>query len=224
MRTSLLQVTVVCLLFVGIGCDKNALSSAPTQLQANSVSASAKPGADSPIVAAARAQIGVTTIYDPSYVGLAYPGGDVPEDRGVCTDVVIRAMRKGKAMDLQQLVHEDMRSAFDQYPKNWGLKKTDKNIDHRRVPNLRCYFERQGFAVGKTGGRQNFKPGDLVTCLVENRPHIMIVSDRVAAEGTPLIIHNIGSGTKEEDRLFQYELTGHYRLPVTHTPTVRAIR
>ena len=224
MCTSLLQVTVVCLLFVGFGCDKNALSSAPTQLQANSVSASAKPGADSPIVAAARAQIGVTRIYDPSYVGLAYPGGDVPEDRGVCTDVVIRAMRKGKAMDLQQLVHEDMRSAFDQYPKNWGLKKTDKNIDHRRVPNLRCYFERQGFAVGKTGGRQNFKPGDLVTCLVENRPHIMIVSDRVAAEGTPLIIHNIGSGTKEEDRLFQYELTGHYRLPVTHTPTVRAIR
>lgn len=139
-------------------------------------------------------------------------------------DLVIRAMRKGKAMDLQQLVHEDMRSAFDQYPKNWGLKKTDKNIDHRRVPNLRCYFERQGFAVGKTGGRQNFKPGDLVTCLVGNRPHIMILSDRVAAEGTPLIIHNIGSGTKEEDRLFQYELTGHYRLPVTHTPTVRAIR
>mgnify|MGYP003320815086 FL=1 len=166
----------------------------------------------------------MTTIYDPAYVGLAYPGGDVPEDRGVCTDVVIRAMRKGKAMDLQQLVHEDMRSAFDQYPKNWGLKKTDKNIDHRRVPNLRCYFKRQGFAVGKTGGRQNFKPSDLVTCLVGNRPHIMIVSDRVADEGTPLIIHNIGSGTKEEDRLFQYELTCHYRLPVTHTPTVRAIR
>ena len=224
MRTSLLQVTVVCLLFVGVGCDKNALRSAPTQLQTNSVSASAKPGADSPVVAAARAQIGVTTIYDPAYVGLAYPGGDVPEDRGVCMDVVIRAMRKGKAMDLQQLVHEDMRSAFDQYPKNWGLKKTDKNIDHRRVPDLRWDFERQGFAVEKTDGRQNFKPGDLVTCLVGNRPHIMILSDRVAAEGTPLIIHNIGSGTKEEDRLFQYELTGHYRLPVTHTPTVRAIR
>ena len=140
MCTSLLQVTVVCLLFVGVGCDKNTLRSAPTQLQTNSVSVSAKPGADSPVVAAARAQIGVTTIYDPVYVGLAYPGGDVPGDRGVCTDVVIRAMRKEKAMDLQQLVHEDMRSAFDQYPKNWGLKKTDKNIDHRRVPNLRCYF------------------------------------------------------------------------------------
>ena len=126
MRTSLLQVTVVCLLFVGVGCNKNALRSAPTQLQTNSVSASAKPGADSPVVAAARAQIGVTTIYDPAYVGLAYPGGDVPEDRGVCMDVVIRAMRKGKAMNLQQLVHEDMRSAFDQYPKNWGLKKRTK--------------------------------------------------------------------------------------------------
>ena len=224
MPTSLLQVTVVCLLFVGVRCDKNALRSAPTQLQTNSVSVSAKSGVDSPVVAAARAQIGVTTIYDPAYLGLAYPGGDVPENRGVFTDVVIRAMRKGKAMDLQQLVHEDMRSAFDQYPKNWGLKKTDKNIDHRRVPNLRCYFERQGFAVGKTGGRQNFKPGDLVTCLVGNRPHIMIVSDHVTAGGTPLIIHNTGSGTKEEDRLFQYELTGHYRLPVTHTPTVRAIR
>ena len=140
MRTSLLQVTVVCLLFVGVGCDKNPLRSAPTQLQTNSVSVSAKPGADSPVVAAARAQIGVTTIYDPVYVGLAYPGGDVPEDRGVCMDLVIRAMRKGKAMDLQQLVHEDMRSAFDQYPKNWGLKKTDKNIDHRLVPDLRFYL------------------------------------------------------------------------------------
>ena len=126
MRTSLLQVTVVCLLFVGVGCDKNPLRSAPTQLQTNSVSASAKPGADSPVFAAARAQIGVTTIYDPVYVGLAYPEDDVPEDRGVCMDVVIRAMRKGKAMDLQQLVHEDMRSAFDQYPKNWGLKKRTK--------------------------------------------------------------------------------------------------
>ena len=211
--------TFLGLLVVGVGCDRNALNPTPVQPFANDVSKSEKPPVVDPVVAEARRQIGVTTVYDPSYVGLAYPGGDVPADRGVCTDVVIRALRIARGLDLQQLVHEDMRSAFDEYPKNWGLKKTDRNIDHRRVPNLRRYFERQGFTVKTKAEKPEYKPGDLVTCRVGNRPHIMIVSDRKMPDGTPLIIHNIGSGTKEEDRLLQFEITGHYRLPAASQST-----
>ncbi len=167
----------------------------------------------SPIVAAARNQIGKTTAYDPSYVGLEYPGGDVPIDRGVCTDVVVRALRDSINMDLQQLVHEDMTSAFSKYPTTWGLKKPDRNIDHRRVPNLRCYFERKGYSLPVTEAKEDYHPGDLVTCTVPpNRPHIMIVSDRKSSDGIPLAIHNIGAGTREENRLFSFPITGHYRI------------
>jgi len=169
--------------------------------------------ASPPIVSAARAQVGKTTVYDPSYVRLDYPGGDVPIERGVCTDVVIRALRDALNMDLQKLVHEDLRSAFSRYPKIWGLKRPDPNIDHRRVPNLRCYFERKGYSIAVTSTARDYRPGDLVTCTVpRNRPHIMIVSDRKTNEGIPLVIHNIGSGTKEENRLFYFHLTGHYRI------------
>lgn len=163
---------------------------------------------------AARQQIGVTVTYDPSYVSLSYPGGDVPPDRGVCTDVVIRALRL-KGLDLQQAVHEDMKAHFSAYPKLWGLKRPDKNIDHRRVPNLQTYFARRGWALPLSTDAADYRAGDLVTCLVGGTlPHIMVVSDRRAADGTPLIIHNIGSGTQEEDALFTFSLTGHYR-PVT---------
>lgn len=159
----------------------------------------------------ARRQIGVTVSYDPSYVTLAYPGGDVPQDRGVCTDVVIRAMRL-KGLDLQVAVHEDMKAHFSAYPDNWGLKRPDKNIDHRRVPNLQTYFRRRGWQVPVTENPEDYQPGDIVTCLVGGSlPHIMIVSDRKAPDGTPLIIHNIGAGTQEEDCLFSFPLTGHYR-------------
>ena len=168
----------------------------------------------SPIVIAARTQVGRTTIYDPAYVGLAYPGGDVPIERGVCTDVVIRAMRDGCNMDLQKLVHEDMAGAFSKYPNKWGLKKPDRNIDHRRVLNLITYFKRKGYVVGLSKNISDYLPGDLVTCIVGgNRPHIMIVSDNKTSDGTPLVIHNISAGTREEDRLFRYELTGHFRIP-----------
>lgn len=164
------------------------------------------------IVAAARTQIGVTTSYDPAYVALAYPGGDVPMDRGVCTDVVIRALRHGLKADLQELVHLDMRAHFGKYPKNWGLSRTDRNIDHRRVPNLQTYLKRRGFELPVSKDAVDYLPGDLVTCTVPpHLPHIMIVSDRKSAAGTPLIIHNIGRGTVEEDRLFEFPLTGHYR-------------
>lgn len=167
------------------------------------------------LVAAARKQIGVTVAYDPAYTKLSYPGGDVAPERGVCTDVVIRAMRVGLSKDLQQLVHEDMRANFAAYPKNWGLSRPDKNIDHRRVPNLRAWFKRKGMELPLTKSKdgKGFLPGDVVTCTVPpHLPHIMIVSDKKNAEGVPLVIHNIGSGAREEDVLFTYVLTGHYRI------------
>jgi len=164
------------------------------------------------IVAAARKQVGVTLSYDPAYVTLAYPGGDVPKERGVCTDVIIRALREGLSLDLQKLVHEDMKGNFGAYPKNWGLSRPDKNIDHRRVPNLQAFFKRRGFSQVVTKDAAKFQPGDLVTCTVPpNLPHVMIVSDKKTAEGVPLVIHNIGGGAQEEDVLFTFPLTGHYR-------------
>lgn len=166
------------------------------------------------LVAAARTQIGTTVTYDPSYQSMAYPGGDVPIDRGVCTDVIIRALRSSHGIDLQKCVHEDMKVDFSKYPKLWGLKSTDRNIDHRRVPNLQAYFKRMGYEVPVTKDPADYKPGDLVTCIVPpNLPHVMVVSDRKSDQGVPLVIHNIGQGAKEEDRLFEFDLTGHYRLP-----------
>lgn len=164
-----------------------------------------------PRVEAARRQIGVTRTYDPAYVVLPYPGGDVPQDRGVCTDVVIRALR-AEGLDLQKSVHEDMRGHFDLYPKQWGLRRPDRNIDHRRVPNLQAFFKRKGFSLPVSKDAADYQPGDLVTCTVPpNLPHVMIVSDKKTAAGVPLVIHNIGSGAREEDVLFTYPLTGHYR-------------
>ena len=168
---------------------------------------------DNKIVAAARSQVGKTTSYDPAYRSLGYPNGDIDINKGVCTDVVIRALRTGKQMDLQKLVHEDMKANFSKYPKNWGLKGTDKNIDHRRVPNLKTFFKRRGWSLAVSTKKEDYKPGDLVTCTVAGKlPHIMIVSDKKSSDGTPLILHNIGSGAVEEDRLFDFPLTGHYRI------------
>ena len=151
------------------------------------------------IVAAARSQIGKTVNYDPAYVSLKYPNGDIDISKGVCTDVIIRALREAKKMDLQKLVHEDMRSNFSKYPKRWGLKRTDRNIDHRRVPNLQTFFKRKGWSLAVTKKKEDYQPGDLVTCTVAGRlPHIMIVSDKKSSDGTPLILHNIGSGAVEE--------------------------
>ena len=167
---------------------------------------------DNNLAALARQQIGVTVEYNPSYEKLSYPGGDVPMKRGVCTDVVIRALRL-KGIDLQKEVHEDMSRHFSAYPNNWGLRRPDRNIDHRRVPNLQTFFKRRGWSLPVTDNPADYKPGDLVTCTVGgNLPHIMIVSDRSNAEGVPLIIHNIGGGTEEEDALFMFPLNGHYRV------------
>lgn len=167
----------------------------------------------SPIATAALHQVGKTVTYDPAYVGLSYPDGDLPMDRGVCTDVVIRALRDAFKLDLQKLVHEDMNKYFSKYPTKWGLKRTDKNIDHRRVPNLRRYFERQGWSIEVTSIPADYLAGDLVTCTVGGKlAHIMVVSNKNNQKGTPFIIHNIGSGTLEEDRLFEFPITGHYRV------------
>jgi uncharacterized protein len=163
------------------------------------------------LVRAARSQIGVTVRYDPRYERIAYPNGDVPLERGVCTDVVIRAYRT-LGFDLQALVHQDMGKAWHVYPKLWQLKAPDRNIDHRRVPNLATYFKRHGTALPASRDGRNYQPGDIVTWRLANgRPHIGIVADKKGWTGAPLVIHNIGAGTKEENVLFSYEITGHYR-------------
>jgi len=165
------------------------------------------------LIAAAKRQVGVTVSYDPAYVKLTYPGGDVPEGRGVCTDVVIRSFR-ALGLDLQRLVHEDMERAFSKYPQEWGLRKPDANIDHRRVPNLMRYFERAGKKLPVTKNPADYKPGDIVSCIIPgNLAHIMVVADTASpAEPRRLqIIHNIGAGAQMEDRLFEFQITGHYR-------------
>ena len=168
----------------------------------------------SALVRAARAQVGVTLFYSPSYTRIGFPNGDVPRDRGVCTDVVIRAYRDAFGYDLQKAVHQDMAAHFEQYPKSWGLKRPDSNIDHRRVPNLQVFFTRNETSLPVNRSVEHFKPGDLVTVMIPgNLPHIMLVSDRLAADGkTPLVIHNVGAGAREENALFDHPITGHYRL------------
>lgn len=154
-----------------------------------------------------------TRTYDPAYVVLPYPGGDVPIERGVCTDVVIRAMRKA-GVDLQKEVHEDMAKDFSAYPKKWGLKAPDTNIDHRRVPNLDTFFTRKGKALKITDDAKNYLPGDIVSWDLDGKglTHIGIVSHIWNKETKRyFIIHNIGSGAMAEDRLFEWKITGHYR-------------
>lgn len=166
------------------------------------------------LIAAAKAQIGVTNAYDPAYRKLAFPGGDVPREVGVCTDVVIRAFRDGFGIDLQALVNADMKRAFSQYPKTWGLNRTDSNIDHRRVPNLQVWFKRNGASLPVTKSAEDYLAGDLVTQMLPgNLPHIAIVGDEMNASQNALqVIHNIGGGARMEDTLFAYKITGHYRL------------
>jgi hypothetical protein len=165
----------------------------------------------STLVTKAQEQIGVTTSYDPAYRKIVYPGGDVSLESGVCSDVVVRAFRK-LGIDLQKEVHEDMARAFADYPHKWGLKHPDSNIDHRRVPNLMTYFQRRGWAVNSSTKAADFKPGDVVAWdLGGGVTHVGLVSDRQTSEATPLVIHNIGAGAKEEDVLFRFKVIGHYR-------------
>jgi uncharacterized protein YijF (DUF1287 family) len=164
------------------------------------------------LIAAARRQIGVTVSYDPRYTILAFPGGDVPRAKGVCTDVVVRAYRDAFALDLQALVNADMRRAFAAYPHRWGLRGTDSSIDHRRVPNLATFFARQHARLPIPQDPEGWRPGDIFTCQIDGRlPHIGIVSDRRPGGRPGCVIHNIGNGTREELALFRYPLTGRYR-------------
>lgn len=164
------------------------------------------------LIRAARQQIGMTTAYDPAYVSLAYPMGDVPRDRGVCTDVIIRAYRDAFNFDFQKVVHEDMTRAFQAYPKIWGLSRPDKNIDHRRVPNLETWLRRNKAHFRKPTTLTDWQPGDLYTMRLGGRlPHIAIVSDNMTPAGHPMVIHNIGGGVAEEDLLGQHENEQRFR-------------
>jgi len=150
--------------------------------------------------------------YDGSYRKISYPHGDVPDDVGVCTDVIIRSYRT-LGIDLQKDVHEDMKENFDRYPQLWGLSDPDPNIDHRRVPNLQTFFKRKGMLLPVTINPDDYVAGDIVSWMLPgNLPHIGIVIDlRSGDGGKPLIVHNIGSGPVMADILFDYPITGHYR-------------
>jgi len=149
--------------------------------------------------------------YDSKYYRISYPNGDIPNDKGVCTDVIIRAYRK-LGIDLQKEVHEDMISNFEKYPKNWGLKSTDTNIDHRRVPNLMTFFTRHGEVKRITSNPSDYLPGDIVTWdLGGGIPHIGIVINKKSANNERyLVVHNIGNGQEISDCLFSFKITGHY--------------
>jgi len=164
------------------------------------------------LVAAALKRTEHVVKYDGSYRSIPYPNGDVPANIGVCTDVIIRSYR-ALGIDLQRLVHEDMRAAFDAYPNKWGLKRPDRNIDHRRVPNLRRFFERHGQSLPVSRDAAQYKPGDIVSWMLPgNLPHIGIVTNQKSIDGKrPLIVHNISAGPKLDDMLFDYKITGRYR-------------
>jgi uncharacterized protein YijF (DUF1287 family) len=190
-----------------------------------------RPSSGSPfldaLVAAAVERTTYEVRYDPTYFTIPYPNGDVPAEVGVCTDEVIRSYRK-VGVDLQKEVHEDMRDNFRLYPRKWGLKKTDTNIDHRRVPNLMVFFERQGAGLPVTERAADYRPGDVVTWdLGSGLTHIGIVVN-VPSDADPerlQIVHNIGAGPKMEDVLFNWKITGHYRYTGPKpepTPTPRA--
>ena len=169
--------------------------------------------ADEALVSAAQDRLKHSVRYNGAYMKLDYPNGDVPASMGVCTDVIIRSYRAAYGFDFQKAVHEDMKANFSAYPNHWGLTRTDRNIDHRRVPNLEAYLERQGASLSLSQKASDFKSGDIVSWRIAGRlPHIGIVSDKKSADGTPLIIHNVGAGPQEEDVLFAYQMTGHYRF------------
>ena len=153
-------------------------------------------------------------VYTPDYVSIKYPNGDVPAKTGVCSDVVIRAYRK-LGIDLQKEVHEDMKANFSKYPTKWGLKKTDTNIDHRRVPNLEVFFERKGKKLPVSKNASDYKTGEMVTWMIGGKlPHIGIVTHKKSSNGNPMIVHNVGGGQVAEDCLFSWEIVGHFKFKI----------
>jgi uncharacterized protein YijF (DUF1287 family) len=198
-------------LLLGVGASLAACRAQPAPA-ASEVSPAA--GKAAQLLAAARMQVGATLTYDPAYTALPFPGGDVPREKGVCTDVIIRAYRDALGLDLQALVNADMRAAFGAYPRTWGLAAPDRNIDHRRVPNLRVWFARQHAELPIPRDPSGWQPGDIfMSLLAKTATHIGFVSDRQGAGG-PLVIHNIGSGAREEDALLDWPITGRYRWAI----------
>ena len=198
------------------GCQAARSSQRAVEVPERALAEAMRVGADAgpleKINAGAVEQTTQTTSYDPSYVKLTYPNGDVPVETGVCADVVVRAFRKG-GIDLQKELHEDMTKNFAKYPRKWGARRPDSNIDHRRVPNLMTWFDRQGKTLPITKDAKDYTPGDVVSWELDNGlPHIGMVS-KIKAEGTEryAVIHNIGLGARIEDVLFAWKITGHYR-------------
>lgn len=207
--------TLVFLIAVfGFACrdTRNVLPRSETEIERPPLAELSSPEIRKILENAAR-QTEITKSYDPSYVVIPYPNGDVPPETGVCSDVVVRAFRAA-GVDLQKEVHEDMRENFAAYPQKWNLKRPDRNIDHRRVPNLQKFFERRGKALPITDKAENYRPGDVVSWDLNGQglTHIGLVSNVFnEATGRYLIIHNIGSGARQEDVLFNWKITGHYR-------------
>lgn len=207
-----LSITLV-LLIILTGCTSFSAQVKSTKELSPAVQTQPKKAALTPnekLIAAAIEQVGVTTSYDPAYTKLSYPNGDVPAQTGVCADVIVRAFRK-LDLDLQKELHEDMKTNFARYPKKWGLKSTDTNIDHRRVPNLMTWFERKNKTIPLSNRPEDFLPGDVVAWDLGNGlTHIGLISD-IKQDKNYAIVHNIGAGTQIEDRLFEWKIIGHYR-------------
>ncbi len=173
--------------------------------------ATPKPSFEDKLSVAAISIVDPNIIYTPTYVSIKYPNGDVPAKTGVCTDVIIRAYRK-LGIDLQKEVHEDMAKNFSKYPTKWGLKKTNTNIDHRRVPNLETFFTRKGQKLTVTQNAKDYKIGEMVTWMINGKlPHIGIITNKKSPDGNPMIVHNVGGGQVLEDCLFSYEIVGHFK-------------
>jgi uncharacterized protein len=198
------------LLAGGVAITLAACARSPASAQPREASARAKA-----LIAAARAQIGVTLAYDSGYSAMTFPGGDIPRARGVCTDVVIRAYRDALSIDLQSEVNRDMGQAFAAYPRRWGLSRPDRNIDHRRVPNLERFWDRANARLALPGEESGWRPADIFSSLVGGKlPHTGIVSDRLSASGSLMVIHNIGGGTREEELRNAQRMVGRFRWRV----------
>lgn len=221
-RTAALVAVAVIALTLTAGCafrDRDAAASSKETLAQGATveSLTRRPISDIPqikkIVDSAIEQTRQTLEYDPSYAKLDYPNGDVPVERGVCADVIVRAFRNA-GVDLQKDVHEDMSRHFSAYPAKWGARKPDSNIDHRRVPNLMTLFERKSKAVQITRKSTEYIPGDVVAWELDNHLlHIGLVTDAVAGSTQNyLVVHNIGAGAKLEDVLMSWKIIGHYRM------------
>jgi hypothetical protein len=214
---------MVGLIFIGVVLGLLAVRRLNSAPQSGATTSPSRPSSTAPpprtaaekIVAGAKAQATEGAIYTPGYFTLSYPNGDLPPDKGVCTDVVVRALRKA-GCDLQQLVHEDMKRNFRKYPNPWGLKKPDPNIDHRRVPNLMRFFERRGSSLTMEVSSKtlpSWQPGDVVCWRLDSGLlHCGVLSDTRNADGAPLVIHNLGRCV-EEDCLTAWKIIGHFRYP-----------